>query len=130
LREGEFRVFDTARVKEEQQFWRSNVYRTLMRLANADAALTLKLNTDGRLEVWEDGARLNWFRLNVAGEPVQFGTGANETGTVFGPWVDGPAGIRHPKWGSNADGTWQYEIIRIELNPTFPSGWFEFQPPR
>jgi hypothetical protein len=44
--------------------------------------------------------------------------------------VDGPAGIRHPKWGSNADGTWQYEIIRIELNPTFPSGWFEFQPPR
>lgn len=128
LRDGEFRLLDEAQVRDELQWWRGNVYRTLARLARQDAALGARWNADGRLEIWEGGARLNWFRLNFAGEPVQFGS-SDDGGTVFGPWVPGPAGTRHPKWGASADGGWQFEIRRIELNPAFGDGWFVLKPP-
>jgi hypothetical protein len=112
------------RVAEERGWWASNVYRTLQRLAAGDASLSARAAQDGRLEIWEsETKRLNWFRLNSAGEPVLFGAGSNDAGTVFGPLADGPGGIRYPRWGASQDGGFRYEITSMKTfsePPAFP----------
>lgn len=101
-------------VKDDADWWEGNVYRTLHRLAARDPALSVRLGTDGILEVLRaDGTRLNWYRLNRVGEPIQFGTGEIAAGTVFGPLAEGPGGVRYPRWGARPDGTWRYEIREI-----------------
>lgn len=102
------------RLLEERRWWEANVYRTLVRLARGDTSLRVEWIGPDRLAVFrDDGTRLNWFRLNQRNEPIAFGTWDSETGTVFGPLVAGPAGIRYPKWGASPDGRWRYEIERM-----------------
>ncbi|MDX2143752.1 MAG: hypothetical protein SFV19_10385 [Rhodospirillaceae bacterium] len=104
------------RIADERAWWGSNIYRTLQRLAADDPSLMLRAaQTDG-LEIWEsETKRLNWFRLNPAGEPVLFGTGASDAGTVFGPLAEGPGGIRYPRWGASQDGGFRYEITSVQM---------------
>jgi hypothetical protein len=46
----------------------------------------------------------------------------NDRGTVFGPLVAGGSGIRHWRWGTNADGTFQFEIGGVEARGSVPGG--------
>jgi hypothetical protein len=41
---------------------------------------------------------------------------------VFGPLVAGGSGIRHWRWGTNADGTFQFEIGGVEARGSVPGG--------
>ena len=68
----------------------------------------------------DDGRRLNWFVLNGAGEPILFGTWDNEQGTSFGPLTESAPGVRHWKWGSSADGTFQFEIVSLDARESVP----------
>lgn len=106
------------RVERELAWWDSNIYRTLRRLALGDPSLELKAVEEDMLEVHTAGGRLNWFRLNADGAPILFGSGDNQEGTIFGPLVDHPSGIRYPAWGAGDRGAWRYEIERFEVNPT------------
>lgn len=110
---GEVTVLTREQVEDEKRWWESNIYRTLHRLARRDPELSVRALGDNRLEVWRtDGKRLNWVELNVAGEPLRFGTWENETGSIFGPLVQqGP--VKCAKWGTNAAGTWRYEVIEL-----------------
>jgi hypothetical protein len=101
-------------VAEDWSWWEANVYRTLHRLAAGDRTLSVRLHPEGFLEVWvtAENRRLNWFRLNAAGEPVQFGTGSPGDGNVFGPLTE-VNGLRYPRWGTNRTGGWRYEVIRV-----------------
>ncbi len=122
-------VASAKRAADNRAWWASNVYRTLRRLARGDPALSCELTDDGFLTVHEAGERLNWFRLNPRGEPVQYGTGEIGEGTVFGPLVDHPAGIRYPAWGASPNGTWRYEIEHFQVNPTVTPADFELPEP-
>lgn len=104
-------------IADERRWWESNLYRTLHRLARRDPELSVRAVGDSRLEVWRsDGVRLNWFELNAAGEPIRFGTWDNETGSIFGPLIQqGP--IKCAKWGTNAAGTWRYEVVELIVSP-------------
>jgi hypothetical protein len=62
---------------------------------------------------------LNWFVLNQRGEPMLFGTWANEAGTTFGPLASS-GDIKYPKWGARPDGSWRYEIVRLEAAEKVP----------
>jgi hypothetical protein len=109
-REGALAPLMPEQVRDDLRWWEANIYRTLHRLAANDPALTVRAIGANRLEVWRTGGvRLNWFELNFAGEPVRFGTWDNENGTVFGPLATSGA-LRYPRWGTNAAGTWRYEI--------------------
>jgi hypothetical protein len=111
-----------AETETEQKWWETNVYRTFHRLAARDPNLTPRL-VGNRLEILRpDGTRLNWFVLNGGGEPIQFGAGSDDRGTVFGPVVSGEGGIRHWRWGASADGTFQFEIEVVEPSPAVPAG--------
>jgi hypothetical protein len=103
------------RIAEERAWWNSNIYRTLQRLAADDPSLVLHVAQSDRLEIWESAtSRLNWFRLNSAGEPVLFGIGTSDAGTVFGPLAEGPGGIRYPRWGASQDGGFRYEVTLMQ----------------
>lgn len=105
-----------ARVAQERRWWHANVYRTLHRLARADAALGVRMLGPDRLAVYEDGDRLlAWFRLNPANEPVLFGTELSSPGTVFGPLASHVSGARYPRWGAAPDGSWRYEVHDAEF---------------
>lgn len=110
---GEVVAFTPEQVREEKRWWEANIYRTLHRLARRDPELSVRAVGASRLEVWRaDGVRLNWVELNTAGEPLRFGTWDNDQGTVFGPLVQqGP--VTCAKWGTNASGTWRYEVIEL-----------------
>jgi hypothetical protein len=111
-------------VEQERRWWHTNVYRTLHRLASADPRLAVRLLAPDRLAVLEDGERLiAWFKLNVAGEPVLFGTEADAPGTLFGPLDTHVSGARFPRWGGAPDGSWRYEVLDAEFTtqpPTMP----------
>ena len=117
------------RAADNRAWWASNVYRTLRRLALGDPALSCEFTDDGFLTVHEAGERLNWFRLNPRGEPVQYGTGKLGVGTVFGPLIGHPTGIRYPAWGTSPDGTWRYEVRRFEVNPAVTASDFQLPVP-
>lgn len=123
VRHGETFALTEAQVESDRAWWEANVYRTLHRLAADDATLTARAVGDNRLEIFRpDGRRLNWFVLNVAGEPILFGTWDDERGTVFGPLVESEGGVRHWRWGTSADGTFQFEISGIEARAAVPAG--------
>ena len=123
VRRGEQFPLTDAQVESDRRWWESNVYRTLHRLAIRDADIVAHAVGERRLEIFRaDGARLNWFVLNGAGEPILFGTWDSDSGTAFGPLVSTPSGIRHWRWGASADGTFQFEIGALHASESVPAG--------
>lgn len=109
------RLTDSA-VASERAWWSANVYRTLHRLALPDAALSVRWIEPQRLAIEEKGkGLLAWFRLGPGGEPLQFGSDANTPGSTFGPLNTHASGLRYPRWGSNATGSWRYEVHDAEF---------------
>lgn len=103
-------------MKTDMQWYAGHVYRTLHRMAARDAALSLSINSQRRLEVHENGARILWFALDARGEPYAFGAHANDAGTASGPWEFIHNGIHHPLWVSSPDGTWRAMIKTLAVN--------------
>lgn len=110
---------------EDRQWLASHIYRTLVRLAARDPALTLRQPLPQRLEAWQDGALLVWLLLDAAGEPYRFGRGGDEAGTLCGPWAFESGGIRHPVWTSNRDGTWRAWLRELVVNGDMPASLWQ-----
>lgn len=109
------------RIADDRRWWEANVYRTLHRLAARDPDLVAKAVGDHRLEIFRaDGVRLNWFLLHPSGAPMLFGTWDSDVGGVFGPLASNGT-IKYPKWGARPDGSWRYEIVRLETAASVPS---------
>ena len=120
VREGERSALTAEQYENERAWWEANVYRTLHRLAIKDPELEARAVGEHRLEIFRrDGKRLNWFLLNQRGEPMLFGTWDSEAGTSFGPLASNGA-INYPKWGARPDGSWRYEIVRLETAEAVP----------
>lgn len=113
LRDGQPAALTPEQIRDEQRWWEANIYRTLHRLAARDPELTARAVGENRLEIFRaDGVRLSWFELNARGEPLRFGTWDSEVGSVFGPLIQqGP--VKCAKWGTNANGTWRYEVVEL-----------------
>jgi hypothetical protein len=122
-------------LEEERRWYAGHVYRTLHRIAARDAAITLQRPQADRLEVFERGARIAWFRLDARGEPYHFGAHGDEAGTLCGPWafeasgLDAGRGIRHPVWTANRDGTWRAWLRALEVNVAMPQALLDRPPP-
>jgi hypothetical protein len=109
------------RIADDRRWWEANVYRTLHRLAARDPELVARAVGDHRLEIFRaDGVRLNWFLLHPSGAPMLFGTWDSESGTAFGPLASNGT-IKYPKWGARPDGSWRYEIVRLETAASVPA---------
>jgi hypothetical protein len=117
LRDGIVEAIPADVLAEDMQWYGAHVYRSIHRLAVRDPRLTAGLGKDGRLEVFEDGKRLIWFKLDPRGEPYAFGARDDESGTICGPWEFQVGGLKHPLWVSRPDGTWRANIKALELNP-------------
>ena len=117
LRDGKIEAVPADLYAEEMLWYGSHVYRSIHRLAARDPKLSTGLGADGRLEVFEDGKRLIWFKLDPRGEPFAFGSRDDNTGSVSGPWEFAAGGLMHPIWVSRPDGTWRANIKALELNP-------------
>lgn len=115
-REGRIEPLPAELLAEDRQWYAAHVYRTIHRIALRDPALSLGVGSDGRLEVHEQGKRIAWFKLDVRGEPHAFGAHADEVGSICGPWEFQEAGIRHPVWVTNRDGTWRAMIKSLKIN--------------
>lgn len=112
--------------ESDRGWWEGNVYRTLHRIARRDAGLVYRAASASRLEVLKpDGVVLNWFVVNQRGEPMLFGSGRDTRGTAFGPLASSDGGVKYPKWGARADGSWRYEIRRFVAAETVPPGTFD-----
>jgi hypothetical protein len=119
-RDGERKEMTPEQFESERSWWEANIYRTLHRLAVKDSELSARAVGENRLEIFRsDGKRLNWFILNQRGEPMLFGTWASEAGTTFGPLASSGE-IKYPKWGARPDGSWRYEIVRLEAAEKVP----------
>jgi hypothetical protein len=118
-------------VAREREWWASNVYRTVARLARGEPGLAVQWLDDGRLRVTESGAPLIWLRLNRRGEPIAFGTRdtAPERGTIFGPLAAHGA-LRFPSFSVNDQGRWRAIPRRFEADPALPDSMFASPPPR
>jgi hypothetical protein len=101
---------------EEMRWYGAHLYRTIHRIASRDPAISLTLDGQGRLQVFEDGGPIMWFRLDADGQPYRFGTYDDEAGTLLGPWGFEQDGIRHPAWVSNPDGTWRAAVRSLSVN--------------
>jgi hypothetical protein len=121
VRDGHTHPLTAEQLAAEHTWWETNLYRTFHRLAVADPALSVRAVGEHRLEIFRaDGSRLNWLLLNRRGEPIRFAPGASEQAGIFGPLVDGPGGIRYPRWGTSHDGAFRYEITRFETAAHVP----------
>lgn len=109
---------------EDQTWYDAHVYRSIHRIAANDPAFSYRLGTDGRLEVWEAGKRLIWFKLDAKGEPFAFGPRDNDIGTLSGPWEFEASGIKHPLWVSNPDATWRANIKALGINTPYDAKAF------
>lgn len=118
-REGVIEELPPAVLEEDMRWYGAHIYRTIHRLARRDPALTARTGADGRLEIVENGARLLWFRLDVKGEPYAFGPRDDEKGSLCGPWDFDAAGVNHPIWVSNTEGTWRANAKSVTINPAF-----------
>lgn len=99
-------------VADDLNWWEAHAYRNIGRLARKDPSITPRLAADGRLELYRpDGSRLMWYRLNLAGEPVAFGTWDNEQGSIFGPLIERGGGIKLPAWATSADGSFRAILV-------------------
>lgn len=109
-------------VADDLKWWEAHAYRNIGRLARKDPTLTPRLAADGRLELYRpDGVRLMWYRLNMAGEPVGFGTWESEQGSIFGPLVDRGGGIKLPAWATSADGSFRAVLVEAAALPAPPA---------
>ncbi len=123
-RTGEVEPISDATWAEDQRWYAAHVYRTIHRLAEGDAALSVR-TVDGRLEVVEDDKRLAWFKLDSRGEPYAFGAHADNAGTLSGPWTVRAGGILHPSWTSAADGSFRAAIVDLKFNVELSDAMFD-----
>jgi hypothetical protein len=103
-------------VESELRWYGAHLYRTIHRIASRDPAISLGLDDQGRLEVFDGGERILWFKLDAKGEPYAFGSYDDEIGSLSGPWDFQTDGIRHPIWTSSSDGTWRAAIRTLSVN--------------
>ena len=103
-------------VDSELRWYGAHLYRTIHRIASRDPAISLDLDDQGRLEVFDNGERILWFKLDAKGEPYAFGSYDDEIGSLSGPWDFEVDGIRHPIWTSSSDGTWRAAIRTLSVN--------------
>ena len=115
-RAGKIEALTADRVASEMQWYGAHLYRTIHRVAARDSSLTTRLGEGGRLEIFEEGERLMWLRLDARGEPYAFGFYADEVGSLSGPWDVVKDGIHHPRWVSSVDGTWRAAVKALEFN--------------
>ncbi len=115
-REGRIEDLPEDLLAADLQWYRTHLYRTIHRLAARDPAISVRVDEQGRLEVFEGEKRLRWFALDAKGEPYAFGTGDSEVGSLSGPWDFVEDGIHHPRWVSNADGSWRAAIKALTIN--------------
>ena len=114
--------------ESDRGWWEANVYRTFHRMAKRDATLAYRAAGPARLEVMNpDGSVLNWFVLNRKGEPMLFGSGKDTLGTTFGPLASA-GGVKYPKWGARADGSWRYEVLDFVAASEVPKDAFTTSP--
>jgi len=106
-------------VKSELRWYGAHLYRTIHRIASRDPAISLDLDDQGRLEVFDGDVRIMWFKLDAKSEPYAFGSYDDEIGSLSGPWDFETDGIRHPIWTSNSDGTWRAAIRTLSVNVPF-----------
>jgi len=100
-------------IEGDRRWWEANIYRTLRRLALGDPELTARAVGANRLEIFRsDGTRLNWFILNLRGEPMVSGSWDSETGMAFGPLATNGT-VRYARWGATPNGSFRYEIVRF-----------------
>ena len=112
----DLRALTAEELTEQLRWWEGNVYRTLHRLARRDPDLSVRMIGPHRLGVFrKDGVRLNWIDLNQLSEPILFGTWDSETGTIFGPLMTSPSGLKHPRWVASGDGTWRVELRELRV---------------
>jgi hypothetical protein len=112
-RSGEVAELTPEEIEGDSRWWEANIYRTLRRLALGNPDLTARAVGAHRLEIFRaDGTRLNWFVLNVRGEPMVFGTWDAETGMAFGPLASNGT-VRYARWGAAPNGSFRYEIVRF-----------------
>jgi hypothetical protein len=110
--------------ESDRSWWEGNLYRTFHRIAKRDATLSYRAAGPNRLEVLKaDGTVLCWFVMNQRGEPMLFGSDKDTRGTAFGPLASS-GGVRYPKWGARADGSWRYEIQRFVPTGAVPADAF------
>ena len=103
-------------IEEELRWYGAHLYRTIHRVASRDPLIDLSLDEQGRLQLFENGSRIAWFRLDAKGEPFAFGTYADNVGSLLGPWDVEEGGIRHPRWVSSTDGTWRAAVKALDVN--------------
>lgn len=123
-REGAVLAMEPALRAADLRWYQAHVYRTLHRIAARDPALSLGLAADGRLEVFEHGARIAWYRLDGLGQPMAFGAHEDERGTLSGPWSFVQDGIHHPLWVSSPDASWRARLLALQTNPDLPDSLF------
>lgn len=111
-------------LRDELRWYAAHLYRTIHRVAARDPALSLAVNDEGRLEVYDGKQRIRWFALDAAGVPYRLGTYDNDTGTICGPWDFVQDGIHHPTWVTNHDGTWRASIQALGTNVPLPDHLF------
>jgi len=119
LRDGAVIPLTSEQVAGDRGWWDKHAYRTIHRLATADAGLCPTLAADGRLEILQpDGALLLWYRLAPDGSPVAFGSDRTGKGTIFGPLRSaGP--LRMPSFVVNTEGSFRVVIEKVEFDPDF-----------
>lgn len=110
---------------EDRRFYAGHIYRTLSRLARRDPALRVATGGDGRIEVYESGARIAWYLVDAHGEPYRYGAHNDDTGSVFGPWNQVRDGIHHPAWVSRPDGSWRAMLKELRVNAPLNDAMFE-----
>lgn len=120
-------ALDADVVRSDLDWWETHVYRNVWRLAMRDPALTPRLHSDGRLELWKpDGRRLMWYRLNLEGEPVAFGRhDSDQTATILGPLQPVEGGVRLPIFSASSDGTFRAVDQRATVYTSVPPVDFE-----
>jgi hypothetical protein len=113
-------------VADDLRWWEAHAYRNIRRLARKDPEIAPRLAADGRLELYRpDGVRLLWYRLNMVGEPVAFGTWDDDAGAVFGPLLARGGGIKLPGWVASSDGTFRVEFVDASAAPATPEADWE-----
>lgn len=102
--------------ESDLNWYHAHLYRTIHRIAARDPELSLKMGSENRLEVFSNGKRILWFKLDAKGEPYAFGAWEDDQGSLSGPWDFVKDGIHHPRWVSSKDGTWRAAVKALEIN--------------
>ena len=127
-REGRIEDVPDTLAREDRHWYAGHVYRTLHRIAARDPALRLAVNDRGRLEVFENAARIAWFALDARGEPYAFGAHGDDVGSIAGPWDFVAGGIRHPAWVARPDGSWRANIKALTVHARLADSLFARPP--